>query len=432
MLKRFGVVSILAISLCLSACGNKENTDGAAEIQTKSGVEGKAYLNAKQKDTLSSARPVSGTDDQAYEINYTADYKMNEFLKTITEKKLYHTTDCRMLMKKLLADGSGVDPLDRLTNEAPGCSTVLCKDSEGVPVVGRNYDLDIRSNGATVVIHTAPEGGYKSVGVADCGQTGLSVNDIKTESRNKELLLYAPYYTMDGVNEAGFACSLMLLNEGGSVQDTGKNWLPSTLVVRYLLDNASSVDNAVELLSQMDLKADYLVDTLRSAERGTSFHWALTDASGNKAVIEYVDSEMIVNRYPLKVKYNEEDDSMEVAYPKEEKGFLLSTNFYVSEGFNNTVHDKGSWRYETLEKAMSENPTPTQDQLRDIMKSAKYFMNDKDFIFEMKEKGIDSTNPDNWDWITIWTDILNTSEKTLTLWMREDYEVENTFSLNYS
>lgn len=389
------------------------------------------YLKEEQIDTLSSTRPIRGTDDQAYEINYTADYRMDEFIQTITENFLYHTTDCRMLMKKLLADGSGVDPLGRLTNGTPGCSSVVCKNADGVPVIGRNYDLDIRSNGATVVIHTAPEGGYKSVGVADCAQTGLSVNDLKNGTAKKELLLYAPYYTMDGVNETGFAISIMLLNEGMNVQDTDKTWLPSTLVVRYLLDKADSVEHAIELLSQVDLRNDYFIDPVISAAAGVSFHWALTDAKGDKAVIEYVDGEMIVNRYPLKVKYNEADDSMEVTYPKEETGYLLSTNFYVSEGFNNTAHDSGKWRYETLEKQMSENPTPTNEQLKEIMKSAKYLMNDKDYMFEMIEQGKDVTNPDNWDWITIWTDILNTSEKSLTMWFRENYEVENTFAIEY-
>lgn len=390
-----------------------------------------AYLNAEQNDTLNSARPIPGTDGQAYEINYTADYKMDEFIKTITEKMFYHTTDCRMTMKKLLADGSGIDPLERLSNDAPGCSSVICKNSEGIPVIGRNYDLDVRSDGATVVIHTAPKDGYKSVGVADCGQTGLSVNDLKNNSAKKELLLYVPYYTMDGVNEKGFACSIMLLNEGRSIQETGKNWLPSTLVVRYLLDHADSVDHAIELLNQMDLKSDYFIDPLFSEMAGLSFHWAITDISGNKAVIEYVDGKMIVNQYPLKVEYNEHDDSMKVTYPNKEKGYLISTNFFVSEGFNNTAHDSGKWRYETLEKAMSENPTPTKDQLRDVMKSAKYLMNDRDYMFELRKQGIDTTNPDNWDWITIWTDILNTSEKSLTLWMKENYEVENTFKLEY-
>ena len=156
--------------------------------------------------------------------------------------------------------------------------------------------------------------------------------------------------------------------------------------------------------------ADYILNNDRDAKDILIELRESTGISGNKAVIEYVDGKMIVNQYPLKVEYNEHDDSMKVTYPNEEEGYLISTNFFVSEGFNNTAHDSGKWRYETLEKAMSENPTPTKDQLRDVMKSAKYLMNDRDYMFELRKQGIDTTNPDNWDWITIWTDILNTSE----------------------
>ncbi len=390
-----------------------------------------SYLSDEQNDTIRSARIIDGTDDNVCEINYTADYKMDDFINTITKDMVFSGYDCRMTMKNLLANDSDIMPIRRLSNDAPGCSSVICKNSDGVPVIGRNYDLDIRSNGATVVIHTAPEGCYKSVGVSDCGQEGLSYKDIKEKNNKRELLLYAPYYTMDGVNEKGFACSVMLLNEGANVQHTGKNWLPSTLVVRYLLDHADSVDNAVELLNKMDLRNDYFMEAFKSIISDISFHWALTDSAGNKAVIEYVDGKMIVNKYPLKVQYNEEDDSAKIEYPKEEKGYLLSTNFYVSEGFNNTKHDSGKWRYETLEKQLAKNPTPTNDELRDMMKSAKYLMNDKDHIYEMKQLGVNPDDAKKWDWITIWTDILNTSDHSLSFWSRENYDTKYTFNLEY-
>ena len=288
-----------------------------------------SYLNDEQNYTLNSARVVEGTDDRVYEIDYTADYKVNEFIDTITKDQVYSTTDCRLIMKKLLAEKSSIIPSGRLSNSAPGCSSVVCKNPEGVPVIGRNYDLDINSNGATIVIHTAPQDGYKSVGVADGAQHGLSYKDLKDNTDNRELLLYAPYFTMDGVNEKGFACSIMLLNEGSTVQYSEKKWLPSTLVVRYLLDHADSVNNAIELLNEKDFRNDYLIDPIMSLASDISFHWALTDASGDKAIIEYVNGQMIVNKYPLKVQYNENDDTMQVEYPGKETGYLISTNFYV-------------------------------------------------------------------------------------------------------
>lgn len=390
-----------------------------------------SYLSPKQNATLNSTRVIEGTDDQAYEINYTADYRVDEFIDTISKEGIYDTDECRMTMKGLLAKGSNIEPLGRLTNDMHGCSSVICKNPNGEWMIGRNYDLDIRSNGATVVIHTAPDGGYKSVGMADGGQFGLSCSDLKKKTNNRELLLYAPYFTMDGVNEKGFACSIMLLNEGMNVQYSRKKWLPSTLLVRYLLDNADSVDNAIKLLNRMDFRNDYLINPILAMISDISFHWAIADVTGNRAIIEYVKGAMKINTQPVEVQYKEDDDTATITHPKEKKDYLISTNFYVTEEFENTKSDTGRWRYQTLKAEMEKNDTPTKEQLRDVMKSAKYLMNDKEYIYKMKQEGLDPTNPDNWDWITIWTDVLNTNEKSLSLWMRENYEVEKTFKLEY-
>lgn len=386
------------------------------------------YLNEAQNDTINSAKEIKNTDKKAYEIDYVADYKTSEFIDKITKNKIDSAYEVRAKMKDIIAPKSKVYPLDRLSNYAPGCSSVICKNDQDQPVIGRNYDLDNKSNGLTVVLHTAPENGYKSVGVADGAQCGLSCTDIANNNTNKELYLYTPFFTMDGVNETGFACSVMVLNEGANVQDTGKNWLPSTLVVRYLLDHANSVENAIELLNYFDYRNDYFIEPWLA---DLNFHWALADKDGNKAIIEYVNGKMILNKHPLKVQYNEANDTMKVQYPKQETGYLLSTNFYVSEGFKNTAHDAGKWRYQTLEEQLANNPTPSKDELRDMMKSAKYFMNDKDYIWKQKKEGNNVQDPGNWDWETIWTDILNTQDQTITFYLKENYDVENTFTIDY-
>ncbi len=181
------------------------------------------YLDEAQNDTIASARAIKNTHNKAYEINYTADYKTSEFMDVITKEKITSAYEIRTKMKDIIAPKSKVFPLDRLSNSAPGCSSVVCKNADGQPVIGRNYDLDVNSNGLTAVIHTSPNDGYKSVGVSDVGQCGLSYIDLENQNTNKELFLYAPYFTMDGVNETGFACSIMILNEGQNVQETGKN-----------------------------------------------------------------------------------------------------------------------------------------------------------------------------------------------------------------
>lgn len=411
---RFTVLT--AVLFCFSSCNNNPDP--------------KNYLSTEQLKTLDSIRVIKNTEREAYEINYASDYKVNEFIDEITKNKFSKVQDVRSTMKRLLAPASKVSPFDRLTNHTPGCSSLICKMNDSEWVIGRNYDLDINSNGAIFVIHTAPKDGYKSVGVADAAQCGLSYKDMVLNNSKKELALYLPYYTMDGVNEKGFACSIMVLSEGGCVQDSGKKWLPSTLVVRYLLDNADSVENAIKLLENVDFRNDYFVDLPDVSL--LSFHWALTDKTGNKAVIEFVDGKMVVNKFPLEVKYNEETDKFDsITYPKTETRFLLSTNFFVSEGFENTKHDSGKWRYQTLCEAASKNPTPAKDQLRDMMKSVKYLKNDKDYIYELKEQKKDPENVKDWDWITIWTDILNTNELSLSLWYREDFTSEKDFFIDF-
>ena len=200
------------------------------------------------------------------------------------------------------------------------------------------------------------------------------------------------------------------------------------MVVRYLLDHANSVENAIELLNSCDYRTDYFIEPWLA---DLNFHWALTDKSGNKAVAEFINGEMIVNKYPIKVKYNETTDDIQISYPKQETGYLLSTNFYVSEGFKNTVHDAGKWRYQTLDELMSKNPTPTKDELRDIMKAVKYHMNDRDFMWELRQEGKDVNKAENWEWETVWTDILNTEDLTLTFYLKENFDVENVFFIDY-
>lgn len=422
------LVLILGLCLLTGVCSAAFAEDSFQKKQD--------YLSEEQKKTLKSMRIVDNTNGEVCELNYTANYRVADFLLQATIEQLEDCESFRALMHELIAPQSDVMLHDRLTRDMPGCSTVACTDNNGTPVMGRNYDLDVNSNGCLAVVHTAPEGAYRSVGVADCAQMGLSWKDLKANNEKTELLLYTPYFTMDGINEKGFACSIMLLNEGSPLQDEGKISLPATLVVRYLLDHADSVDTAIAMMQVADMKHDYnsnnmLMQVSLDGKTTYAFHWMLTDASGNRAVIEFADGRMIVNRYPIKVKYNELDNTAEYSYPKKDTGYLICTNFHVSEGYSDKYVSDGRWRYETLERQLSENPHPDKKQLRDIMASVKYFMNDVESMHEITEAGNDPLDPGAWEWKTIWTDIHNTKDKTLTLWYSEDYDHEHVFGIDY-
>lgn len=237
---------------------------------------------------------------------------------------------------------------------------------------------------------------------------------------------------MDGVNEKGFAISIMVLDQARVVQnDSKKPSLPSSLLVRYLLDNASSVENAIELLNKLNLKPDYLLNTRQIQEYvgdRIAFHWALADESGDRAIIEYVNGKMNVIKNPTRVDY---DKDYKISHPELAKPFLISTNFYVSKEIATDVKnpDNGLWRYATLQNALEKNSTPNKNELIAMMKSAKYFLNDNDIKEYLKRENKDPNDAKNWEWITIWTDILDTKEKSLKVFYKENYDKEYNFKV---
>ena len=391
-------------------------------------------LNLAQIYTLNSYKELNGKG--LVELNYTADYKVDEFIKKLSEQNITYGDDVRDLIKSVVAPNAHLAIPERLSNDNAGCSSVIAQDNEsGAWLLGRNYDLDINANGTTAVVHTAPQNGYKSVGVADMAQFGLGQNNFEA---NKELLLYSPYVTMDGINEKGFAISIMVLSDGLVVQNAAdKSSLPSSLLVRYLLDNADSVDSAIKLLNGMNLKPDYLLNNKLIQDfvgEKISYHWAMADANGNRAIIEYTNGKMNVIENPVHIDYDEANYNIALSHPNIAKPYLLSTNFHLSPDINVNLKDadSGAWRYATLEKALEKNPTPNENELVEMMKSAKFYQNDFDTRMKIIQEGKDLGDPNSWEWITIWTDILNTSTKTMRLFDRENYTKEYDFGMDGS
>jgi len=59
-------------------------------------------------------------------------------------------------------------------------------------------------------------------------------------------------------------------------QETGKPALTTTSAINYLLKNAATVDEALELLRGIDMHSDI----------GAAHHYAIADASGKSVVVE--------------------------------------------------------------------------------------------------------------------------------------------------
>lgn len=95
--------------------------------------------------------------------------------------------------------------------------------------------------------------------------------------------LAAPYVMMDGMNEMGFSIGVLLIRGVEPThQETDKLDLTTTSAMRWLLDKAATVEEAIGMLENMDMHAS----------ANASYHFQMADAQGDSAVIEYIDNQL--------------------------------------------------------------------------------------------------------------------------------------------
>ena len=213
-----------------------------------------------------------------------------------------------------------------------GCSALTVTTPDGGVLMGRNFDFPSATG---VILHTIPTKGYKSIATFNVEFFGFG-QDYKPEGfANQYMALTCLFGALDGVNEKGFAIAdLMAGDNVVTKQQSGKPQLSTTAAIRYLLTNAANVEEALELLSGIDMHSDI----------GAAHHYAMADASGRSVVVEYVDNQMVVT------------ESAAVA------------NHYLCDAKRNVGLVEGDLRYEQLCTRYEEtNGKMDVDQLTDII-----------------------------------------------------------------
>lgn len=187
-------------------------------------------------------------------------------------------------------------------NPAParyGCSALTARTPEGGVLMGRNFDF----NSATgVVVHTVPDRGYETYTTFNLDFLGFGDGWLPDGFKNRYMALSALFFALDGINEKGLAVAdLMAGDDAQTHQESGKPALTTTSAISYLLKNAATVDEALELLRGIDMHSDI----------GAAHHYAISDASGRSVVVEYVDDRMevvesaaVTNHYLCAAKLN--------------------------------------------------------------------------------------------------------------------------------
>lgn len=273
------------------------------------------------------------------------------------------------LSSRLLADFNILDSLF-------GCSTIAISNSNGDRLFGRNFDWQTCN---ALIVSSKPEQGYSSISTVNLnfisqggGLTGaiLQVEDIQTRAA-----LYAP---LDGMNEAGLAVSVNMIQDSATIdQNTDKPDITTTTAIRLLLNKAANIEEALALLEQYDIHASM----------GMMIHFALADTTGRSVVVEYVNNEMKVIETPV------------------------VTNFYLAEGEKYGIGTAQSHqRYDLLMQALSTQETMEMDDVRDALDSVS-----KDNFGEFES--------------TEWSIVYNLNQGIADYYHRENYTKRFTFKL---
>lgn len=267
-------------------------------------------LTEEAYQTLQSIEKV---DEDFYYVDYVGDYALDALMEVgAADEEALGAFISQQLLYKL--------PFHRKTLQL-ACSSFAAETTAGDYIQGRNMDYALAQN---ILVRTKPQNGYASLSMASGELLGY-IDEVPDNLIGQLHILAAPYYALDGINEKGLSIAILLQTYAEHVcQETGKPPMTTTMAVRMVLDKAATVDEAIELMAKYDMRG--MADT--------NFHFLIVDANGDKAVIEYVEHEMRVNRA---------------------KGYGLPvTNFFISEGVVEEIRD-GEDRIIALQAALDEH-----------------------------------------------------------------------------
>lgn len=163
--------------------------------------------------------------------------------------------------------------------EAEACSLIFWNDNGQAMVAARSMDLYISDEPRLV---------YLPRGIA---RTGAKAPDAaRWTSKYASVGLTAlDAATSDGINEAGLSAHLLYLH--GSVHEPAdqRPAVSNALWPQFVLDNYETVAEAVEGLAKVQ------ITSARVHDREWPLHLSIEDATGDSAVLEFVDGKLVIH-----------------------------------------------------------------------------------------------------------------------------------------
>lgn len=355
---------------------------------------------------LNSINDIDGSG-RFYEVNYTADYKLDDALQA----NISSTKDLLRFVQKNLFDSIPSTSAGSKMSFLPGCSAFAVPDSTKQNYfMGRNYDFCHTQvvNGDTVyvpisafVVHTAPKGGKKSIAFVDGLNIGFGQGAYTDGKTDLSMLIGLPYTALDGINEDGFAIGVLSLNEPPTTQtDATKKNISTTVAIRMLLDRASTVKQAVQMLQQYNMR-------MKNTDNKHNYHFFMADATGDYAIVEYTrDPSNPGDSLPTRMEVLTGNDTLRCV-----------TNFYVSPTMVGTNDGWGSNHGKTR-----------YFDMRNTLLSHRYTLNREQAmsLLSLVSQEANEADPTSF---TQWSALYNLTEKTVRLALLREYGKEYFFKI---
>ncbi|MDD6050146.1 MAG: linear amide C-N hydrolase [Clostridiales bacterium] len=306
-----------------------------------------------------------------------------------------------------------------------GCSAFTTWNETGECfLTARNYDYrhkdpDGAYTGLNVAVHCAPEGKYKSLGIADACWLSLAggayyagVLDDGTTDTSLAVLL--PYLCVDGINEKGVSISILKLDvkDGETAvdqQESGKIAISISVLARYILDNCATVEEAVAMAQKYNIRNT----------AGMDFHLFVTDATGASAVLEWrynqltvTDTNAVTNFY---VGYDDAEDRYKDGVCTEKAAKLDNTVREYHYGYGHGYH-----RFTGMVSALERYIDFTQEGYMTKMTPAQAM---RILSVAAQDPGTEATS------MTQYSVIYDAQHGSATVWLGQDYETSYNLSI---
>ena len=227
------------------------------------------YINVMR--TILSLR--KRNDYPMYSMTYYGEYGFDEFLAVGAEndEDLLKFVQNRLIRKKKR----------KFNMPNSGCTAFIAREPNGDVLFARNYDFPLTPS---LVLKTKPSNRHASILVVDLMGLGYAMDNLPKGLSKKLPLLATPYMPFDGMNEKGLAVAILMIPKTDLPNDPGKITLNTTTAIRMLLDNAATVDEAINLLGKHNIY--FSLDVY--------CHYFIADSSGKSVIVEYFDGKMHV------------------------------------------------------------------------------------------------------------------------------------------